>query len=221
MSIILFYTEVSTDRSIRRPDDLPLHARTQLGSIEEMRETFVGWDPRLTKMIAQLDTALKWKLCHFEELDAWVCGSFSILGDAAHPTLPYQAQGAAMAVEDGVTLGILLGRIRQSIAQEPTVAKQDAIREVLRMYESLRKARTTTNVKGAASMQDFFHLRDGDEQRYRDDILREYDRTQMWPKECKWPWADAEYQSLLLGFDVVDAAEKEFEGWRLSRGIGT
>jgi salicylate hydroxylase len=77
-----------------------------------MRQTFKGWDPQLTRMISLLDTALKWKLCHIEELASWVKGTVALLGDACHPTLPYQVQGAAMAVEDGLALGVLLGKLR-------------------------------------------------------------------------------------------------------------
>ena len=167
-------------------------------------------------MIAELDTALKWKLCHCEELDAWVSGSFALLGDACHSTLPYQAQGAAMAVEDGATLGVLLGKLQRHLNQEPSIAKPDSIHAILRIYEKLRKARTTINVHGASSMQEFFHLPDGDAQRYRDEILHEYSHTQAWPKDCRWPWGDAEYQESLLGFDIVEAANEEFEQWKLN-----
>ena len=205
------------DSLARRPDNLPSNMRTCMGSVEEMRQTFEGWDPRLRRMIAELDTALKWKLCHCEELNAWVNGSFALLGDACHPTLPYQAQGAAMAVEDAATLGVLFGRLQRHLNQKPCIVKSHSIRAVLLMYEKLRKDRTTINVQGAGSMQEFFHLPDGDAQRYRDEILQEYKHTQTWPKDCRWPWGDAEYQSSLLGFDIVEAANEEFERWKLSR----
>jgi len=79
-------------------------------------------------MIDCIPAILKWRLCHHEELESWceVClssplispcaeistqGNTAILGDACHPTLPYQAQGAAMAIEDGVLIRYLLGRL--------------------------------------------------------------------------------------------------------------
>jgi salicylate hydroxylase len=204
-----------------------------MGNIEEMRESFQGWDPRLTHMIAQLNTALKWKLCHHEELETWVKGSVALLGDASHPTLPYQAQGAAMAVEDGAVIGTLLGRLQVSLDLEPRKDQPEIVSEILSLYESLRKKRTTTNVQGmcdndvldstddrdagAVACQDFYHLRDGDEQVYRDGLLQQYDCTGKWPANCKWNWGDAGYQQALLGFDAVDDAHRQFDIWRERR----
>jgi salicylate hydroxylase len=54
-----------------RPDDMPTGSRQAQGEVEEMRTTFEGWDGRLQKIISCLSTALKWKLCHHEELPTW------------------------------------------------------------------------------------------------------------------------------------------------------
>ncbi|KAK5167143.1 uncharacterized protein LTR77_007873 [Saxophila tyrrhenica] len=200
-----------------RPDNLPPNTRTGVGSLDEMRQTFEGWDPRLTRMIAQLDTALKWKLCHCEELETWVKGSIALLGDACHPTLPYQAQGAAMAVEDGLVLGVLLGRLQQSPELTQDGTKQQALNQVLALYERLRKARTTINVQGALNMRDFFHLGDGEEQVWRDGIMREYNESGAWPEGCRWNWGDVGYERSLLGFDLVVDAGGQFDRWREGR----
>jgi salicylate hydroxylase len=148
---------------------------------------------------------------------SWVRGSVALLGDASHPTLPYQAQGAAMAVEDGLVLGVLLGRLVQCLELRHDCAKQAALHEVLSLYERLRKSRTAVSVRGAISMQDFFHLADGEEQARRDQILRDYNQSRTWPPDCKWNWGDATYQQSLLGFDVVKHAEEEFDLWRKGR----
>lgn len=55
-----------------RPDDLPTGTRQIQGEVDEMRATFEGWDERLRKIISCLPGALKWKLCHHEELQTWV-----------------------------------------------------------------------------------------------------------------------------------------------------
>ncbi|KAK5025884.1 hypothetical protein LTR13_010348 [Exophiala sideris] len=91
-----------------RPDNMPSGARTEKASLEEMRQSFDGWHPMLTRILSKIVSVLKWKLCHHEELATWTKGSVALLGDACHPTLPYQGQGAAMAVEDGASLGRLL-----------------------------------------------------------------------------------------------------------------
>ncbi|RJE21241.1 FAD binding domain protein [Aspergillus sclerotialis] len=83
------------------PDDLPPDVPAAEGNVQEMRALFQGWDHRLTALIEKVSSVLKWKICHMKELDTWCKNRTALLGDACHPTLPYQAQGAAMAVEDG------------------------------------------------------------------------------------------------------------------------
>jgi salicylate hydroxylase len=132
-----------------------------------------------------------------------------IIGDACHPTLPYQAQGAAMAVEDGVVLGNLLGRLAEDFSQETAQAK---VPTILELFEILRKKRTTLNVKGALANRHLFHMQDGEEQRQRDHDLRNYDGVSMSP----WQWVDPAYQGQLLGFDVVEDSNTKYEGWKKS-----
>ncbi|OQV07457.1 FAD binding domain-containing protein [Cladophialophora immunda] len=74
-------------------DNLPEGVRASQGSLEEMAANFEGWDPTLNTIISCLKSALKWKLLHFKELDQWTKGPVALLGDASHPTLPYQARG--------------------------------------------------------------------------------------------------------------------------------
>ncbi|KAH8819142.1 putative salicylate hydroxylase, partial [Xylogone sp. PMI_703] len=153
--------------------------------LEEMTDNFKGWDPayvciakvnssstklnRLTRMISCLKTALKWKLCHYKELDRWTKNTIALLGDASHPTLPYQAQGAAMAVEDGAVIGLLLAKLlnRRLLALDLS-ERNSQMASLLKLYESLRKERTETNVLGAVQSQEFYHLSDGEIQIERD-----------------------------------------------------
>ena len=131
-----------------------------------------------------------------------------LIGDASHPTLPYQAQGAAMAVEDGATLGILLGRLSHSeeISQSE---KHVLINPLLHLFETLRKKRTTTIVKGAIQNRTFFHMPDGPEQIQRDKTLSAVD----WKEPCAWQWADIGYQKEMLGFDVPNDTNRAFDAW--------
>ena len=52
-------------------------------------------------------------------------------GDSCHPMLPYLAQGANSAIEDGAVLGLLLGHLKT----------KDQVPQALKMYERLRKSR--------------------------------------------------------------------------------
>ena len=75
----------------------------------------------------------------------------TLLGDACHPMLPFVAQGAAQAIEDGVTLTACL-------------QKYDDIPEALAHISSLRLPRTAHVQSLAASNKIRFHLSDGPEQ---------------------------------------------------------
>ena len=100
------------------------------------------------------------------EMDSWVhpAGKFVLLGDACHATLPYLAQGAAQAVEDGAVLGGLLAHV--------SAADKDNLRPLLDSFEALRKSRTTAVVQGSTALRNVFHMEDGDGQVGRDSILR-------------------------------------------------
>ncbi|KAJ4194769.1 hypothetical protein NW759_016485 [Fusarium solani] len=198
-----------------RPDNLDKDVRQAPGDIDEMRACFEGWDQRLTKMISCISTVLKWKLCHHEELVTWTKGSVTLLGDACHPTLPYQAQGAAMAVEDGAVLGKLLGLLTKSQLHD---GGKNHIPEIVRLYESLRKTRTTTNVQGANSNRVSYHLPDGPLQQERDASLSRGVRSLT---GVRTHFADLEYLRSLLAFDAVGEAIQAFEKWQASQTDGS
>ncbi|EAW12904.1 putative salicylate hydroxylase [Aspergillus clavatus NRRL 1] len=178
-----------------QPDDLPAAVRTTQGDVDEMQFGYRGWDPTLRRMISCIPSVLKWKLCHLPELPRWTKGSVTLLGDACHPTLPYQAQGAAMAVEDGAVLGALLGHVASEPAKVPSV---------LQLYEDLRKPRTTRTVQGAMRNRGSFHLADGIFQRLRDLVLSVSGLT----RETDWIGVMASRQHVVLGFDVLAEVER-------------
>ena len=69
----------------------------------------------------------KWGLRDREPLQQWTVGRVSMLGDAAHPMLPFLGQGAVMAIEDGMVLGRCFAMA--------------AVPEALWLYETARKQR--------------------------------------------------------------------------------
>lgn len=73
----------------------------------ELAAEFAGWHPHVTRIIEATPEAklFKWALCARSPLMRWVRGRAALLGDAAHPLLPYLGQGAVMAIEDAVLLG--------------------------------------------------------------------------------------------------------------------
>ncbi|KAH0430705.1 hypothetical protein CcaCcLH18_07620 [Colletotrichum camelliae] len=176
-------------------DDMPEGVHEEIGNTDDMKLRFKGWDARLTTIISSISHVLKWKLFHHKELSEWTKGPVALLGDACHPTLPYQAQGAAMASEDGAVLGKLLGLLHKS-----KLPDKQYIPEVLKLYESLRKSRTTTNVQGAVSNRSTYHLPDGPEQQWRDACLAAAD---VYLVQTEFKIADEGYKLDMLGSDSV------------------
>jgi salicylate hydroxylase len=117
-----------------------------------------------------------------------------------------------MAVEDGAVIGHLLGSLckAQSSAHDRMAIISELIAPVLKLYEGLRKSRTTTNVRGAVANRTFFHLPDGPEQASRDKVLADLDWKTA---RGEWKWVDLKYQRELLGHDAVDEASRAFEQW--------
>jgi salicylate hydroxylase len=101
------------------------------GDRDELAAAFADWDPRVTGLLAKVETCFWWGLYDRPPLPKWTNGRLALLGDAAHPMLPHLGQGANQAIEDGVALAVLL----------EGCASADAPR-MLRRYERLRRART-------------------------------------------------------------------------------
>ncbi|KAJ5709474.1 hypothetical protein N7493_010808 [Penicillium malachiteum] len=181
------------------PDNLPPGVSKQSGSVDEMKELFVGWDPILNKFLTYVETVDKWKLMHHGEMENWVNDKSNLvfIGDACHPMLPYLAQGANSSLEDGAVLGLLLGHMTNK-TQLPSI---------LRVYESLRKARGEAIVRETFKQRHDFHMQDGEEQEKRDQLF-----LSQLGKEIKgaFPsrWTCPEVQPWLYGYDAIKEVEK-------------
>src|SRR5262245_13459418 len=78
----------------------------------EAAQAYTGWHPLLTELFSRTQRCYKWALYDRDPLPCWTQGRVTLLGDAAHPMLPYLAQGAAQAIEDGYVLADLLAQHR-------------------------------------------------------------------------------------------------------------
>ena len=96
----------------------------------ELRAAYAGWHPALQRLFERAQDVFKWGLFDREPMPAWTAGRVTLLGDAAHPMLPYLSQGAAMAMEDALVLARMLAEDRGDIAG------------ALRRYEAIRIPRT-------------------------------------------------------------------------------
>ena len=77
-----------------------------------LRDAFKSWhtDVQALTHHAEEGTLFQWGLFDRDPLPSWHRGPVALLGDACHPTLPFLAQGAAMAIEDAATLNLALAR---------------------------------------------------------------------------------------------------------------
>ncbi len=74
----------------------------------EVARVYAGTHPAMQGMLAMMDLGRRWPLADRDPLRQWHRGRVTLVGDAAHPTLQSLAQGACMAIEDGVCLAAAL-----------------------------------------------------------------------------------------------------------------
>jgi salicylate hydroxylase len=85
-------------------DSWHLESWTAPGSVDELRAQYADYHPEARALLDACDTVLKTALYERDPMPAWTQGRLALLGDAAHPMLPFMAQGAGMAIEDAVVL---------------------------------------------------------------------------------------------------------------------
>lgn len=116
---------------------------------QKLKADFQGWHPDIQLIIDKADRSqcFRWSLFYRPPIANWSARRATMLGDAVHATLPYLAQGAAMAIEDGAVL-------TRALAMAGTVA------DALQLYQRNRIERTSRIVTGSTANRDLFHLRD-------------------------------------------------------------
>ncbi|MDK9695242.1 MAG: FAD-dependent oxidoreductase [Siculibacillus sp.] len=103
------------------------------------------WPEAARRLLDLPETWTKWALCGFDSDFEWSSGAVTLLGDAAHATLPFAAQGGGMAIEDAAV-------VARALEGAPTVSAG------FRAYETLRKQRTRAIVEQAVSNGRLYHL---------------------------------------------------------------
>ncbi len=115
------------------------------GSKEEVQSYFQGIAAKPRQLIDLPKSWRRWATADREPIANWVHGRATILGDAAHPTTQYMAQGACMALEDAVTLGEAL-RVHNNDWDQ-----------ALALYQQSRVARTARIVLSGREMGRLYH----------------------------------------------------------------
>lgn len=116
----------------------------QTGDPLALAAEFGAWAPPIPDIIASAGACFVWALFDRDPLPRWSEERVTLLGDACHPMPPFQAQGAAMAIEDAVVLAKCLHAEGISAA-------------ALASYERLRKPRTARVLASARANMGVFH----------------------------------------------------------------
>ncbi len=121
---------------------------SQKDDADNLRKAFAGFDAEVHQILSQANAPGVWGLFRHPVAARWHGPSVALLGDAAHPTLPFLAQGANMAMEDAWVLA-------DALAQAPD-------KEVgLAAYQQRRKARVTRVIDAASKNARNYHLSPG------------------------------------------------------------
>jgi len=130
-------------------------------SHEEVLASFRDIHPRAQAIIHHGKDWKAWVTCDRDPVEQWVDGRVCLLGDAAHPTLQYFAQGACLALEDGVFLADALG------------LHAGDIEGAFELYRTTRLLRATRVQLGSRLLGDHVYHADGAEAMLRNHLMRQ------------------------------------------------
>jgi salicylate hydroxylase len=120
---------------------------SEKGDINDLKLAYKGWNKTIETLLdyANPDSLYKWALHDRQPMKNWAEGRICILGDAAHPMLPFLAQGAAMAIEDGAVIADCITNFENAS-------------EGLQYFEKIRKPRTSYVQMAARRNAKVLHL---------------------------------------------------------------
>ncbi|MFM2060151.1 MAG: hypothetical protein RLY71_4536, partial [Pseudomonadota bacterium] len=134
-------------------DDWQGESWSDAGSPAELHADLAGWHAELHHIVDAIDTPFRWALLSRPPLPRWVQGRLVLIGDAAHPTLPFLAQGANMALEDG----LLIARCLTEFTADDRPGGALGLDDTLARFVALRHPRTSRIVQGSAENTRRFH----------------------------------------------------------------
>lgn len=102
-------------------------------SVEELLAPYPDLDEKVLAHLRNSEDIRPWRLWVHEPYEYWAKGKACIMGDAAHPMMPDQSQGACMAIEDAACLGIVFGQMHF----------RGDVEQTLKLYEQVRRPRAT------------------------------------------------------------------------------
>jgi salicylate hydroxylase len=152
------------------------------GAPDELEELFARTHPGVRENLRYISRERNWVLHDRDPATNWTDGRVTLLGDAAHPTLQYLAQGAQMAIEDAVVL-----------AEKVAAAGEDYNRAFL-AYQRERMNRSARVVLSSRFFGEWFHV-DGGARALRNELARARDPDNPW--EADWLYKGIEVNDRL------------------------
>lgn len=131
------------------PDDWREEGWSAPGNPEILASHFARWDGKARALIEAAEIWKRWALIDRAPESRWSRERFTLLGDAAHPMLPFLAQGASQSIEDGFALADCL------IGADASAA---AIASALRRYEAARLGHSARIQRASRRQQRLYHL---------------------------------------------------------------
>lgn len=128
-----------------------------LGRVEDLVAAYADWNPEVRALTSAPQVVSRWALHDRELLPRWSTDRVTVVGDAAHPMLPFLAQGANQAIEDAVALAACLRDVGPA-----------GIADALARYERIRRPRTSEVHRISRANATALRLPHGDEQRNGD-----------------------------------------------------
>ncbi|KAL3418180.1 salicylate hydroxylase (FAD binding domain-containing protein) [Phlyctema vagabunda] len=146
------------------PDDKKMVGYKAPSSATEVKNAFTGWNSTVEKLLAFLpEDVERWRLIDLPPISNWLHPSkkLLLLGDSGHATLPYLAQGAAMAIEDASALGTILSHLSST----------DELPRLLESYCKTRMSRVHTIQRGSWTNRFWIHMGKGPMLEMRNEVF--------------------------------------------------
>ncbi|WP_018685552.1 FAD-dependent monooxygenase [Actinokineospora enzanensis] len=112
-------------------DDWRVESWSARGSVPDLLAAYPDWHPTVLALLAAPTEVTRWALHDRPPVTRWSSERTTLIGDAAHPMLPFGAQGAAQGIEDAISLAAHLRGVPAR-----------GVPEAIRKYEAVRRLRT-------------------------------------------------------------------------------
>ncbi|MFZ2738784.1 MAG: FAD-dependent monooxygenase [Burkholderiaceae bacterium] len=148
---------------------------TQKRPWEELKADFQGWHPTIQTVIDAIDrdACYRYALNNRPPVANWSSSRATLLGDAAHPTLPYMASGAVMAIEDSAVLTRCLSEQLDDVPAALQRYQRHRLPRTARIVDGSTDSRALYRIEDVAQMRQAFH--DQDLNKARSEWLYSYD----------------------------------------------